>query len=236
MSGSNQSEFQLFTSLRYDPSHSFRESSPDLGSGFEVFYMPFYHHKRLLQACKFFGWSKATAKIEDSKEFLSDIEKFVTFQLIEDHDISSPLRLKLIVYKDGKIVYKGEPTPSIDVRNLYPLNLSDLLYTHKIECSSHTYKLYVSRQKIHPGSHTRIKTTFRQPYHLAQGEVGILHKLGDNEVLLTNHSGEIMEGSYTSVYFRRNGQWITPSIEAGGQDGTTRKWALDQGFVIFTTP
>lgn len=38
-----------------------------------------------------------------------------------------------------------------------------------------------------------------------------------------------MEGTLTTPYFFRDGRWITPAEECGGNRGTTRRWALDAG-------
>lgn len=40
------------------------------------------------------------------------------------------------------------------------------------------------------------------------------------------------EGSLTSVYFARGGRWVTPPVDSGGQAGTTRRWALDEGLCV----
>lgn len=232
MSDFNHHEFQIFTTLRYDRSCFCVESSSNSNNRFVFLYLPFYHQRRLLDACKYFGWSSAIAKVQDSNGLISDIERFICTHIAEDYDISSPLRVKVIVSKDGSIIFEGEPTATVHVRNLYPSSLSDLLSTTiSAESNTHVYVLHVSRQKIQPFPHTRIKTTYRRHYCLAQKEVGILHELNRNEVLLTNTSDEVMEGSYSSVYFFRQGQWVTPPLESGGQDGTTRKWALERRFV-----
>ncbi len=52
------------------------------------------------------------------------------------------------------------------------------------------------------------------------------------EVLMWNLAGELTEGSITSVYLRRDGQWVTPSASSGGQRGTTRRWAIEQGLCV----
>jgi 4-amino-4-deoxychorismate lyase len=50
--------------------------------------------------------------------------------------------------------------------------------------------------------------------------------------VLVNPSGELMEGSVTSVYFFRDGKWVTPSVASGGQIGTTRRWLIERGYCI----
>lgn len=60
---------------------------------------------------------------------------------------------------------------------------------------------------------------------------------GAGEVLIvSDRSGEIMEGSTTTPYFWRGGRWVTPPVPAkysseagsGGNDGTTRRYALER--------
>ena len=38
-----------------------------------------------------------------------------------------------------------------------------------------------------------------------------------------------MEGSITTPYFFRAGEWITPRAQCGGNLGTTRRYALEAG-------
>ena len=45
-------------------------------------------------------------------------------------------------------------------------------------------------------------------------------------LLINNCKGEIMEGTITTPYFYRDGEWVTPSDSCGGHLGVTRKWAL----------
>jgi branched-subunit amino acid aminotransferase/4-amino-4-deoxychorismate lyase len=66
-------------------------------------------------------------------------------------------------------------------------------------------------------------------YDNARKNVGIKNMSEKREVLIISESGEIMEGSLTSVYFWREGKWVTPGLDSGGQAGTTRRWALDKG-------
>ncbi|POS82359.1 hypothetical protein EPUL_004721 [Erysiphe pulchra] len=233
MSDLNHHDFQIFTTLRYDRLCQPLQYPTNSKGSLVFLYMPFYHQRRLVEACKYFGWSSALAKVQDCGKFISDIQNFICTYVSEDYDLSSPLRIKVIVCKAGSIIFEGEPTATINFQNLYPLSLGDLLRTaRRAHSDSHIYVLHVSRRKIHPFPHSRFKTTYRRHYYLAQKEVGILHELNRNEVLLTNTSDEVMEGSYSSVYFFRRGQWVTPPLESGGQDGTTRKWALSRRLCV----
>ena len=58
------------------------------------------------------------------------------------------------------------------------------------------------------------------------------------QVLAANERGEVMEGCTTSAYFWRGqregveNRWVTPSATSGGNLGTTRRWALEQGLAV----
>lgn len=54
------------------------------------------------------------------------------------------------------------------------------------------------------------------------------------EILLQGPAGEVLEGSLTTPYFFRNNRWVTPPVVfgAGGQQGTTRRWALARGLCV----
>ena len=69
-------------------------------------------------------------------------------------------------------------------------------------------------------------------YTTARSRAGIHSFREPAEVVLVNPAGELMEGSLTSVYFFRDGKWVTPSIASGGQIGTTRRWLIEQGHCV----
>lgn len=46
---------------------------------------------------------------------------------------------------------------------------------------------------------------------------------------MVDRSGHIMEGSITTPYFSREKLWITPHAAYGGNIGTTRAYALNEG-------
>lgn len=50
-----------------------------------------------------------------------------------------------------------------------------------------------------------------------------------DETLLYNEAGEITEGTFTTVAFRREGHWFTPPVECGLLPGTLRAELIDRG-------
>ena len=83
-----------------------------------------------------------------------------------------------------------------------------------------------------PSAFTSYKTTERSMYDLARDRAGITNPSTEEEVLIVNGMGDIMEGSTTTPYFRRDGRWVTPLPSSGGQIATTRRWALEKGLCV----
>src|SRR6187402_884041 len=111
--------FQLFSSLRYDPlltSLSINTEAWD-GKYFSPFYMLPYHRDRMLQAAEHFGWTKAADTIRGPEGFTHLLK-----QLTETIDTQSPtpLRIRTLLDKDGKITVEGSTTPEVTRWNLYP--------------------------------------------------------------------------------------------------------------------
>jgi len=69
-------------------------------------------------------------------------------------------------------------------------------------------------------------------YDDARRRVSIPDMQRTAEALMYNDVGEMSEGSLTSIYFFRGGTWVTPPLASGGQEGTTRRWALNKGLCV----
>lgn len=95
------------------------------------------------------------------------------------------------------------------------------------------WHVYLCHEPVQPSLFTKHKTTKRLIYDPARSKLpNPVASEPMPEVLLQNHNGEVMEGSITTPYFWRNACWITPPAECGGNQGTTRRWALDSHLVI----
>ncbi|KAJ9603839.1 Aminodeoxychorismate lyase [Cladophialophora chaetospira] len=87
-----------------------------------------------------------------------------------------------------------------------------------------------------PSLVTRHKTTIRDPYNAARARA-VPHipptaLPTEKEVLLFNAQDEIMEASVSSVYFHRQGRWVTPSTECGGMQSVTKMYAVEEGWCV----
>lgn len=253
--------FQLFTSLRFDRSMiAVRDFDPrDLGWNSQVpspLYMLTYHRDRLLRAATHWGWTEAIETIE-GQEGLSRLNQFVHSSLEQKLGERwlpdcEPMRLKILLSRGGELALEYSPVPETTLANLFPDRLpapddSDdprsLLGEQRLGPLSLTppYFVYLDTDFTSASEFTHFKTTKRAMYDQARQRAGL--KLTDTtkEVLIVNkETGLIMEGSLTTPYVWRQGEWVTPRVSksfdahdgAGGQDGTTRRWALERGLAV----
>ncbi|KAF9893913.1 hypothetical protein FE257_008884 [Aspergillus nanangensis] len=219
----------IISSLRYDPSlpHSLQSlpptSYPDpLRS---PYYLLPYHQDRLRDAAKCFQWPEAQHFLQqDLTQFAQFLDKFIP-------DNTQPWRLRILIDRSGTCTVEANPTTAIDLRTL----LLPLPPTH--DSQSNPWRVYIDSETTTPSALTTHKTTARDCYTAARLRSGIVSPQDPAEVLVVNPSGEIMEGSITTPYFQRRGRrqdtdpaWVTPVLTSGGNSGTTRRYALGQGF------
>jgi len=204
----------------------------------------------MLQAALHFGWNDAAARITGPGG-LTHLLKRLTESL--DTASQTPLRVKALMNHYGDITVEAAAAPTVQRWNLYPERLPPLKSTVEMKVSLSTggaltlgaddavhgypsrgepWDVIPDAARTTPSPYTTYKTTNRNMYTSARERVRIRDFAEKREVLLvSDKDGEIMEGSLTSPFFWRNGQWTTPPLSSGGQAGTTRRWALEKGYV-----
>ncbi|KAG0646891.1 hypothetical protein D0Z07_6204 [Hyphodiscus hymeniophilus] len=251
-------DFQLFTSLRYDP---LLATLPDNTASWpniveqstkpncSPFYMVSFHRDRILKAAEHFDWTTAVSKVRGPEGF--------SFFLAKLHEVinstsPSPLRVRVLLSHEGNITVESSSTPKVSQRSLFPRRIPPPRgQAKKVEVSPLTggaltlgsgdalhgdpdiepiWEIFPDSARTQPSPYTTYKTTSRDMYNAARERVGIKDMTEKKEVLIISAvDGEVMEGSLTSVFFWRDGRWVTPILKSGGQDGTTRRWALEEG-------
>ncbi|GCB24210.1 aminodeoxychorismate lyase [Aspergillus awamori] len=221
-------DFKIISSLRYDPAlltigkRTAARTSPDPLT--TPYYLLPYHQERLRNAAACFSWGNALTFLkQDTNQFVEFLDTFIP-------DITKPWRLRILLDSTGTCEVEVNPTTSIN-----PLNF---LTPFETDLQSTAWRVYIDSERISPSAFTTHKTTTRDFYTAARLRSGIVSFVEPAEVLLVNPAGEIMEGSITTPYFRRrdttDGEgkpaWITPPLSSGGNAGTTRQYALAQGF------
>jgi len=123
----------------------------------------------------------------------------------------------------------------------------------------------IDSRRTRPSPFTHFKTTSRAPYDAARARIPEIPTSPSApvapvaEVLLVNElDGGILEGSFTTPYFWRDGRWVTPPVTdlasesedtraaaaaaaatshgerawTGGHDGVSRRWAIERGLAV----
>lgn len=253
-SDSPESDFQLFTSLRYDPRLRECAANTAIGPGPSPFYMLSLHRDRMLEAAHQFGFLEAEARLSGP----TGLENLLaTLKASVDTTSTTCRRVKALVDKHGEITVESSEIPNRPLRNLFPTKLPPPRQYVPERISPLTggalslgpedsmaqqgpgygeasrnedWIVMIDTVDTPPSAFTSYKTTSRNMYDDARARVGIKSMAEPKEVLIiSTKDGEIMEGSLTTVLFWRGGRWVTPPVSSGGQVGTTRRWALAHG-------
>lgn len=237
-------DFQLFSSLRYDPALCQVSGSSLSHAGWNwanasPLYMLDYHRDRMLLAATHWGWDAAVEYLK-GEAGLQRLGDRIMSSIGEDKQ--SPMKVRVAITKEGELSVTSGVVPATPLANLFPTRLpppgqiqSD---GSQDEMPSKTpeWEILVDSSKTARSEHTHFKTTHRPPYDGARQRAQI--SLPDKkEVLIVNEAdGSVMEGSVTTPYFWREGRWVTPAVSKtfshedgnGGQNGTSRRWALER--------
>ncbi|KAL1985338.1 hypothetical protein VTN96DRAFT_8016 [Rasamsonia emersonii] len=243
VAGASCSQFQIISSLRFDPDlpdaieRNAASSYPEPRNS--PYYLLRYHRDRLLNAAIHFKWPAAIEFLQrDLDEFTQTLDPFIP-------DRTRPWRLRIVVDSSGSCTVDVHPTTSCPPQSLF---IPSSFQVHTSLSPNFPWRLYVDSQTTTPSAFTTHKTTSRDHYAAARERAGIRSPQDPLEVLLVNPQGEIMEGSITTPYFRRrcpgvshgvndkehtdNDKWVTPPLSSGGNAGVTRRYALEHGFCV----
>ncbi|KAI9719028.1 MAG: hypothetical protein M1812_003657 [Candelaria pacifica] len=248
-SESSDATFELLSSLRYDP---LLLSCPDNNSIYRKdstptpLYMLQFHKDRIFAAAQHFRWHEAISKL-NGVEGLNTLEQTLSAAVSQQSDPDTPIKLRVLLSRTGVLTVEATPTPPVSLEDLFPKELKhhdtftpssktggalllgsgDQAFNDSAKTmNSGPWRVSLDSLRTTPSSFTKYKTTFREVYADARARACIPSYQELAEVLLINPRGEVMEGTLTSVYFFRQGRWVTPPITSGGHDGTTRKWLL----------
>ena len=221
----------IFTTLRYNPAlhGSFQDCRLSGESSFRPtgWYMFQFHLDRLQASAAQFQCMRPSP----NKDHLAALDRELKGQFLNWHepvkgDIADPAwRVRLVLDSMGGIqIDQVKPVASLPCNVLYPETLDPLS-----QLGNTLYELFLCPHPTTPSSFTRHKTALRDVYTAARVACNLSAEPTADpvEVLVWNPDGELMEGSLTSVYCRRDGHWVTPATKCGGNEGTTRRWAIE---------
>lgn len=159
------------------------------------------HLDRMIQSADYFGWKLIKADIRESLNQLAQRE-------LSFHSNSFSCKIRLLVSSLGKMTLSWAP-------------LEDK--------PSEPVKLWLSENHQDPEDiFLYHKTTHRWTY---DQELRRARERGYYEVIYQNLRGKLSEGSFTNLFFKVDGEWITPPVSSGLLPGIGRQNAIQQGKV-----
>lgn len=224
----------VYTSIRYDRRlyQAAKNTAASCGKP-----CPFYmleHHWTRLQVAK---WS--TFFFTDDRPRPNSGGPTIVLQVllnaVKDWHVRHPgespeaLRIKLRSYVGGRMrteIY--HPLKSIPMSALFPTTF-DLPAEQR---SKTEWSIVLDTEPTEACEGTMFKTSDRSTYARARAAAEIVNYMMPREVLLVDHDRKVIDGSICTPYFFRKGRWITPSSAAGGLQGTTRRWALENQLAL----
>jgi 4-amino-4-deoxychorismate lyase len=227
-------QLELFTTVRYAAHLASQAENRALGTyAPNSFYMFEYHLDRMVAAAVHFKQDNVLNLLQSKDKVLEILERLqneldsLTNGFAGD---VQALRVRLVTDpSEGIVISSTSPTQEVPMDVLFPARLDE-----GRPLDSPLYDVFICPHSTSPSPYTRYKTSERSVYTAARLACNLpAQPTADPvEVLLWNVSGELMEGSLTSVYVKRGGQWVTPPVECGGNEGTTRRWALEKRICI----
>lgn len=187
------------------------------------------HLNRLLTSARAFKWPAAIAKLE-----LPHAESNLCQRLWAHTEgvvtEGSTFKVRILVSEDGDIVVERDWTQTLKPP-VYPFRFDVCPFMNAVDAQVLVCKVNLAKQPVETSLFTKHKTTRRAVYDDAQWTI-MQYPVAPTkgEVLLHNTAGEVTEAVYSTVYFCRGEDWTTPAEACGGNLGTTRAWALEQGW------
>lgn len=225
--------FEVFTALRYDPllpgvapdwtpPQVVRpRADPEGTSGVDSSKVFLYneHVRRINFSLAYFGW-----KFELLPQLLVD-KVHEAVMALEPAARLLPYKMRVFINPDGEV--------RLELFEVAPVQL----LTAGLDAQpSVVWPVVVAKNPVDILPFTLLKTTKRDHYNKAREE----NLQGDGtqqEVLIYNSNGMVFEASICNVCHGKPAadgsvaRWVTPPLSSGGVCGTTRNWALKQGWI-----
>ncbi|KAI8930768.1 hypothetical protein NX059_011796 [Plenodomus lindquistii] len=119
---SSENEFQLFTSVRYDP--LLLTSEENSKSHLSIiapspFYMLAYHRDRMLEAAQHFEFTQVEKRLGDGKALHMDLSNHVKDHVAKGWK-DEPLKLRVLFDRAANLTVELTPIPPVPLSTLYP--------------------------------------------------------------------------------------------------------------------
>ncbi|KAK5942316.1 Aminodeoxychorismate lyase [Knufia obscura] len=215
-----------------DKGITIRPDKPDLG-------LLHLHRDRLAAAAEAIGWGTLEPlKHDDASLTLlkQSLEKYMSGLDPLPVCVLESRKVRILVERCGKLTID-----STTIGLTQPTSHTSLLTTPFMPSSfdeqpppdnkTPPCKVILDTQPTRPSTLTTHKTTHRCMYTSARERTSISPTTPPNiaEVLLYNPYNEVIETSTCTIYFKRDGKWITPAAICGPNLGVSRRLAIEGG-------
>ncbi|KLO16581.1 hypothetical protein SCHPADRAFT_205624 [Schizopora paradoxa] len=230
---SSENDFELFSSLRYDPKLLREEFNTAVAGQPSPFLLFSYHVDRLRVGAAAFDWPHA-------KDFMNapGVEEALRKkcdEAVANAEVSdNGLMVRMLLSREGEFRVQALPTRpllrgALDAAYFNPDVWQASSDRDITNVPQPVLKVYVDTEQTPSSMFSSYKTTYRSHYEAAQLRIGMTDRMKD--VILYNENNEVMEGSVRNVAFWRDGGWVSPPNSSGGLPGTIRRWLLEQGIL-----
>ncbi|KAF1917577.1 hypothetical protein BDU57DRAFT_513904 [Ampelomyces quisqualis] len=253
-----ESDFQLFTSIRYDPLliQSQENSRSDLNFiKPSPFYMLAYHRGRMVEAAQHFDFHAVDERLKDGTILHQELLKRVKEWQKSENKPDGPLKLRILFDKSATMTVDLLPIPTVPLSTLYPASFDPPNQTPKtnntftpspltggvltlgptdsLPAAPPLWTLKLDTQPTPSSPFTLLKTTQRDMYNASRDRALPSNPSAPahREVMLYNEVRELTEGSFTSLYLYRGGRWVTPpvGVPSGEFNASTLRGDEDEG-------
>lgn len=239
MASSENENFELLTTTRYDPYLKSLEWNAD-DDGPSPFLLLPYHRDRLSVAADEHKWKIAKASLTYQKLKIVCLEAIYQSEESELHVPCRRVMLNLAPFfasmnvfvikvritlsRSGKLAVTTTPMPSLTSDpTILPIS------RNIPEESIGTILLHLDQESTAPSLFTITKTTNRRIYDEARQRNHLPSLPSPTDVLLYNSEQLITETTIFNVAFYRSSGWITPALSSGCLPGVMRRWLLEEG-------
>lgn len=228
-------DFHIFTTFRLDNTLLQSSTHAAVCGGHQTnVYLLEYHYDRIRGAAA----SMTGFRLADCVSNLYTFEQRIQDELRASSDTALQASPVPTASTEQSIVRRGKisawPDGRLEVSLVPVAPANPILFPKSFnEYTNPSWTVILDSQPTEASLYTEIKTSHRTDYDRARQDAG-LTPASNTEVLLYNSKGEVMDGSITTAYFFRDGKWVT--TQAGGLEGTTRRFALDHELCSIAQP
>ncbi|KAK5045232.1 hypothetical protein LTR84_009338 [Exophiala bonariae] len=236
-------EFRIFTTLRFNQWNDadFRHEGITMRKLFDSQLLD-YHCDRLIASARAFTWTEVVALLErEGKTYLyAGIDRAVSQYPMTPKKPAQGFfrayRVRLNISREATIditlapMGDDKPWAELQSDNFNNFQLRNMAIGSMPPA---TCTVGIDKVATPATTFTTHKTSYRDVYDAARDRSGITEfPPTQYEVLLYNNDNEITEASLSTVYFYREGRWVTPAADCGGNIGVTRRLMLENGHAV----